>query len=81
MGGIVDEIRAGLGWLRGILAELGVKNRDIVVSGHSSGGHLCSRMKGEAGLIGIIAISGLYDLRLIGQIYVNEVVGLDAAQI
>ena len=32
------QIRAGLDWLRGNLAELGVKNRDIVVSGHSSGG-------------------------------------------
>jgi acetyl esterase/lipase len=81
MDGIVDEIRAGLGWLRANLAELGVKNRDIVVSGHSSGGHLCSRMKGEPGVIGIIAISGLYDLRPIGQIYVNQVVGLGAAQI
>ena len=79
MDGIVDEIRACLGGLRSNLAELGVKNRDIVVSGHSSGGHLCSRMKGETDVIGIIATSGLYDLRPIGQIYVNEVVGLDAA--
>jgi acetyl esterase/lipase len=79
--GIVGEIRAGLDWLRGNLAQLGVKNRDIVVSGHSSGGHLCARMKGEADVIGIIATSGLYDLRPIGRIYVNAVVGMDADQI
>jgi arylformamidase len=79
--GIVDEIRAGLDWLRGNLAELGVKNRDIVVSGHSSGGHLCARMKGEADVIGIVAMSGLFDLRPIGQIHVNDVVRMDSGQI
>ena len=38
-------------------------------------------MKGEADVIGIIAISGLYDLRPIGQVYVNDLVRMDADQI
>lgn len=81
MDGIVDEIRAGLSWLRDNLTELRVNNPNIIVSGHSSGGHLCSRMKGEADVIGVVAYSGIYDLRPIGQIYVNHVVKMDAAQI
>lgn len=78
---IVDEIRAGLAWLRNNLSDLGVRNRDIIISGHSSGGHLCARIKGEADVIGIVSVSGLFDLRPVGKIYVNDVVGMDEAQI
>ncbi len=81
MDGIVDEIRGALSWLRDNLSDLGVNNSDIIVSGHSSGGHLCAKMKGEDGVIGIVPISGLFDLRPIGQIYVNDVVKMDAGDI
>ncbi|MDP6517427.1 MAG: alpha/beta hydrolase [Alphaproteobacteria bacterium] len=81
MTGIVDEIRAGLSWLRDNLSDLGVSNRDIIVSGHSSGGHLCSCMKSEDGVIGVVPVSGIFDLRPIGQIYVNDVVAMDAVEI
>ena len=42
---------------------------------------MCSRMKGEPGVIGIVPVSGIFDLRPIGQVYVNDVVGMDDAQI
>ena len=81
MDGIVDEIRAGLSWLRDNLADLGVSNSDIIVSGHSSGGHLCSCMRSEDGVIGVVPVSGIFDLRPIGQIYVNHVVGMNPLEI
>jgi|TARA_Y100000031_G_scaffold124687_1_gene140631 hypothetical protein len=81
MDGIVAEICTGLSWLRNNLADLGVRNRNIIVSGHSSGGHLCACMKGEKDVIGILAISGIFDLGPIGRTFVNDCIGLDAAQI
>lgn len=73
---IVQEVRAGLAWLRENLGELGVSNKDIIVTGHSSGGHLASMCQGESGVAGTVLISGLFDLRPITGIYVNDVVGM-----
>lgn len=81
MDGIVGEVRAGLGWLRDNLNALGVRNEEIVVTGHSSGGHLCASMRGEPGVIGIVPVSGVFDLRPISQIYLNDVVGMDADEV
>lgn len=78
---IVAEVRAGLGWLNDNLTTLGVRNPGIVVTGHSSGGHLCASMRGELGVIGIVPVSGVFDLRPISQIYINDVVKMDVGEV
>ena len=74
---IVSEIHAGLSWFRQHRHEFGIENPDIIVSGHSSGGHLAAMCQGEADVIGTLMISGIYDLRPITQIYVNDVVRME----
>jgi len=73
---IVDEVRAGLDWFRDNRAQFGITCPDIVVSGHSSGGHLASLCQGEQDVIGTVLVSGIYGLKPITQIYVNDVVGM-----
>jgi len=75
---IVAEIRAGLEWYRANRESFGITCSDIIVSGHSSGGHLASLCQGEEDVIGTVLVSGIYDLRPITKIYVNDVVGMDA---
>ena len=74
---IVAEVRAGLSWFKLHCHEFGIENDDVVVSGHSSGGHLAAMCQGESGVVGTLLISGVYDLRPITQIYVNDVVRMD----
>ena len=77
MNEIVAEVKAGLSWFRLHCHEFGIENSDVVVSGHSSGGHLAAMCQGESGVVGTLLISGVYDLRPITQIYVNDVVRMD----
>ena len=76
---IVAEVRAGLGWYVEHKGDYGIRNPDVIVSGHSSGGHLASMCQGMPGVAGVMLISGIFDLRPIQQIYVNDVVGMDPA--
>lgn len=74
---IVSEIHTALFWFRQHHHEFGIENPGIIVSGHSSGAHLAAMCQGEENVIGTLMISGIYDLRPITQIYVNDVVRMD----
>lgn len=79
MDGIVVEIRQALAYLRREFAALGA-GPNFVLSGHSAGGHLATMMLGEPGVVGVLAISGLFDLEPIRLCFLNDKVGLDAAE-
>jgi len=70
--GIVDEVRAGIDWLREHAPALGGDTQRMIVSGWSAGGHLTAMCLDEPGVVGGIAISGLYDLEPIRLCYVND---------
>jgi arylformamidase len=80
MDGIVSEIRAALAWLRAHLGELGATEGGFVVAGHSAGGHLAAMAIGEPGVLGVVPISGLFDLEPIRLSYLNDRVAMDAAE-
>src|SRR4051794_38454479 len=75
---IVAEISAGMGWVRQHAPTLGGDADRVVVSGWSAGGHLTAMSMAEQGVIGGLAISGLYDLEPIRLSYINHKLGLDA---
>jgi arylformamidase len=62
------------------LAEYGADPNRLYVSGHSAGGHLTAMTMPLAEVHGGIAISGIYDLEPIRLNYLNEKLGLDAAE-
>ena len=70
--GIVDEIKAGISWLREHAPALGGDVQRMIVSGWSAGGHLTAMCLDEPGVVGGVAISGLYDLEPIRLCYVND---------
>jgi len=80
MDGIVDEVQRGLAWLRAHLGELDAATDGIVIAGHSAGGHLTAMLIGEPGVKGALPISGLFELEPIRLSYLNDKVGLDAAE-
>jgi len=69
---VVRQSRAALAWVHRHAASLGVDPRQLSISGHSAGGHLCGMLlatdwEGEYGLPqdlirGALCVSGLYDL-------------------
>lgn len=84
---IVRQVRACVAWVYRHGRDYGLDPERIYVGGSSAGGHLTAMtMVGEwqdaFGLPedvvkGALPVSGLFDLRPITRIYVNEVVGLD----
>jgi arylformamidase len=77
---IVAEIRSAVSWVIEHAKELGGDPGRVFVSGSSAGGHLTAAAMTDARLAGGIAISGLYDLEPIRLSYLNEKLGLDAAE-
>jgi arylformamidase len=77
---IVDEIRRAVAWVIDHAKELGGDPARVYVSGHSAGGHLTAMAMTEPRLAGGVAISGIYDLEPIRLNYLNEKLGLDAAE-
>jgi arylformamidase len=89
MDAIVSQIRRGLAWLYRQGEALGYASERMFVAGHSAGGHLAAMALAHdwaadglpADLIkGVCAISGVFDLEPVRRCYLNEVLGLDAAQ-
>jgi arylformamidase len=77
---IVDEVRRAAQWLSEHLADYGADPTRLYVSGHSAGGHLTASAMTLPAVRGGLAISGLYDLEPIRLNYLNEKLGLDAAE-
>ena len=85
---IVDETALALSTLARRAGEFGIDRDRIVLAGHSAGAHLTaailSGMGGEEAVqlpARALLISGVYDLSPIAASYVNDAVGLDAADI
>ena len=77
---IVREVRRGVAWVIDHAKEIGGDPARVYVSGHSAGGHLTAMAMSESRLAGGVAISGIYDLDPIRLNYLNEKLGLDAAE-
>ena len=77
---IVEEIRRSVAWLADHLGDYGADPARIYVSGHSAGGHLTAMAMSLGAVKGGVAISGLYDLEPIRLNYLNDKLGLDAAE-
>ena len=74
---IVDEVRASIAWLHAQAASFGGDTGRIVVSGWSAGAHLTAMCMDGPGVIGGLAISGIYDLKPVRLCYLNEKLGLN----
>jgi arylformamidase len=74
---MVDEVRSGGRWLFSKLTELGLADRPLVVIGWSAGAQLAAMMSGEHHIAGGIGISGIYDLRPMGEASVNDALGMN----
>ena len=85
---IVDEMALALSTLARRAGEFGLDQDRIILAGHSAGAHLAAAI-----LVGMgredaaqlpakaLLISGVYDLAPIAASYVNDAVGLDAADV
>jgi len=73
LGGIVEEIRTALAWVRRELTPA-----RIVVAGHSAGGQLAAMLaldqaaRGDGPIVGLVGISGAFDLRPLLQTSINR---------
>jgi len=77
---IVGEIRRAVEWLGEHLGDYGADPTRLYLSGWSAGGHLTAMAMPLRVVRGGIAISGLFDLEPIRLNYLNEKLGLDAAE-
>jgi arylformamidase len=77
---LVAEVRRSVRWLAEHLAEYGGDPNRLYVAGHSAGGHLTAMTMPLAEVRGGIAVSGIYDPEPIRLNYLNEKLGLDAAE-
>jgi arylformamidase len=78
--GIVDEIRAALGWLHTAIPLVGGDKGRLFVSGWSAGGHLTAMAIDHPAVKGGLAISGIYDLEPMRLCYINDKLRLDEAE-
>lgn len=77
---IVAEIRRAAQWLAEHLDDYGADPDRLYVSGHSAGGHLTAMAMPLPVVCGGLAISGIYDPEPIRLNYLNDKLGLDAAE-
>lgn len=73
IGDMIDEITQAIGWLRRTFTV------PICLVGWSAGAHLVASVIDQPGLVGGIAISGIYDLEPLRRTSLNEKLGLDAS--
>ncbi len=76
LGGIVQEVKNAIAYLKAHAAEYGGDPTRMVVSGWSAGGHLTAMCLDEPGVVGGLAISGIYDLEPMRLSYINDKLGL-----
>jgi arylformamidase len=76
LGGIVQELKNAIAYLKAHAAEYGGDPTRMVVSGWSAGGHLTAMCLDEPGVVGGLAISGIYDLEPMRLSYINDKLGL-----
>ena len=69
---IVNEVRSAIRWLGANAGRSGADTSRIVVSGWSAGGHLTAMCMDEPGVVGGLAVSGIYDLEPVRLSYVND---------
>ncbi len=77
---IVAEVRSAVAWLIEHAKELDGDPARVFVGGHSAGGHLTAMAMTDPRVAGGVAISGIFDLEPIRLNYLNEKLGLDAAE-
>jgi len=77
---IVSEVRRAVAWVIDHAQDIGGNRARVYVSGHSAGGHLTAMTMTDTRVAGGVAISGIYDLEPIRLNYLNEKLGLDAAE-
>lgn len=88
LGEMVGSVRRCLGWLAAHAGRFGSDPAKLYVAGSSAGAHLLAAAlgrprPGEAAMrdvMGACLLSGVYDLEPVRHSYVNDRVGLDAAQ-
>lgn len=87
--GIVEECRRSIAWLYDNAGRFGYDRKRIHLSGSSAGAHLCMMMLltdwlrfdlPANAISGVCAVSGIYDLEPVQLSYVNDKVGMDAAE-
>jgi acetyl esterase/lipase len=76
LAGIVDEVRSSIAWLAENADDFGGDPTCMLLSGWSAGAHLVAMCMGEPGVIGGLAISGIFDLEPVRLSYVNHKLGL-----
>ncbi len=86
---IVDVVRRGIPVILDYLRKAGRGGRELVVAGHSAGGHLAVELAstdwaafgvGSSPIAGIIPISGVYDLRPLVSTTLNDALRLTEAE-
>jgi arylformamidase len=77
---IVREVRGAVAWTIDHAKEVGGDPARVFVAGHSAGGHLTAMAMTDTRVAGGVAISGIYDLEPIRLNYLNDKLGLDAAE-
>lgn len=78
---IVAEVRAAIGYLRDSQEIPGADRQRILVSGWSAGGHLTAMCMDEPGVVGGVAISGIYDLAPMQLCYLNDKLQLSEREV
>jgi arylformamidase len=75
---IVAQCRAAIAYLRDQAALLGHDPQHIVVAGSSAGGYLAAACAADASLdlLGMIPISGIFDLRPLVSTSINDALGM-----
>ena len=76
LGEITQEIKSAISFLKLNAASYGGDPTRMVVSGWSAGGHLTALCLDQPGVVGGVAISGIYDLVPMLLSYINDKLGL-----
>jgi arylformamidase len=81
LGGIVKEVKEAIGYLKANAPNHGGDPARMLVTGWSAGGHVAAMCIDEPGVVGGMAISGIYDLEPMRLSYINDKLGLTHADV